>query len=110
MPSEDPHHGCPAQTRKDRPCIALHLLSQLSPDSRSPLISTLYGQLCECKHDSGEDVYDDLLVDGALYPTAEDGVAPDQAGEESIKRTFFPCRRCTTKTDQADFVDYSKGS
>ena len=98
IPSEDPHYRCPAQTRKDRPCIALYPFSQLSPKTRSPLTSPLYGQLCKCKHDSGEDVYDDLLVDAALYTTAEDGIAAYQAGKESVKRTFFPCRRCTTKT------------
>ena len=99
IPSEDPHDCCPAQTRKDRPCIALQSFSQLSPKTASLLTSPLYGQLCQCKHDSGEDVYDDLLVDAALYTPAEDGIAADQAGKEGVKRTFFPCRRCTTKTD-----------
>ena len=75
MPSEDPHHRCPAQTRKDRPRIALHLFSQFLANPRAPLTSSLNGQLCKCKHDSGENVYDDLLVDAALYATSKDGIA-----------------------------------
>lgn len=109
IPSEDPHYRCPAQTCKDWPCIALHLLSQLLSNSHSSLTSPLYRQLSKCKHDSGEDVYDNLLVDAALYATAEDGVAAYQAGEEGVKRAFFPCGRRTLKTDHTEFVDYSKG-
>ncbi len=108
IPPEDPHHRCPAQTCKDRPCIGLHLFSQLSSHSRSSLTSPLYSQLCKCKHDSGEDVYDNLLVDTALYATAEDCITAYQAGEEGIKRAFFPCGRCTAKKDQGGFVDHSK--
>ena len=99
MPSEDPHYRCPAQTCKDRPCIALHFLSQLLSQYRPPLTSLLYSQLCKCKHDSGEDVYNNLLVDAALYATAKDGIATYKAGKEGVKRTFFSCRRCTTKTE-----------
>ena len=78
IPPEDPHYRCPAQTRKDRPRTALYPFSQLfpkTPKTRSPLTSPLYSHLCKCKYDSGEDVYDDLLVDAALYTTAEDGIA-----------------------------------
>ena len=42
VPPEDPHHRCPAQTCKDWPRIALHLLSQLSSHSHPSLTSPLY--------------------------------------------------------------------
>ena len=61
-----------------------------------------------CKHDSGEDVYDNLLVNAALYATAENGVAAYQAGKEGVEGTFFACGRCTTETDHGEFVDHSK--
>ena len=99
IPSKDPHYRCPAQTRKDRPCIALYPFSQPSPETGSLATSPLYGQLRKCKHDSGEDVDDDLLVDAALYTTAEDGIAAYEARKKCVQRTLFPCRRCTTKKD-----------
>ena len=109
IPSEDPHHRRPAQTRKDGPCIGLHLFSQLSSHSRPFLTSPLYRQFCECKHDSGEDVYDNLLVDAALYAAAEDGVTAYEAGEEGVKRAFFACGRCTAQIDQGEFVNHREG-
>lgn len=109
VPSEDPHHRRPTQTREDWPCIALHLLSQLSSHSHPSLTSPLYRQLGKCKHDSGEDVYNNLLVDAALYATPENGVAAYQAGQEGVKRTFFACGRCTTEADHGEFVDHGKG-
>lgn len=92
MPAKQPHDHPPAQRCKHRPrrprCPLLpRPARQDDPaDAAAPLL--LHRQLRQREDDAGEDVGDDLLVDGGLDAAAEDGVAADQAGEEGVVRGF----------------------
>jgi len=78
VPPEDPHNRCPAHSRKYRPCILLQLVRQLhAADNPCRGLNQYPGQR---KHDTGEDVDDDLLVHrrnlaGAGGAPAKDEVA-----------------------------------
>ena len=89
IPPENPHNHRPAQTRKNRPCIPLHLLPHLPPQADASLAPLLYRQLRQCKYHSSEYIYDDLLVDAALYAAAEDEIAAYETSEEGVERFFF---------------------
>ena len=106
MPSEDPHNHGPAQTGKNRPRIPLYLLPHLPTHAHTTLAPLLYRQLRQRKYHSCKHVYDDLLVDAALYATAEDEIPTCEAGEEGVEGFFFAGGRDTAEKDHCRFVGY----
>lgn len=89
VPSENPHNRSPTQTRKNRPCICLHPFSKISSHTNASLTSSLHTQLRQSKHDSCEDIYDDLLIYAALDAPTKDKVSPCKTSQESVERHLF---------------------
>ena len=109
MPPEQIHHQRPTQARKHRP-RPLRNRTPLVPHqakataARRGRVPGLDTQLGQGEDDAGEDVDDDLLVDGALDAAAEDGPAAEQAGEEGVQVRFFARGAEQPQREQAGFV------
>lgn len=86
---EQQHHHAPAQRRERRPRVVRDLAAQRLPGHAGKTRAGLDGEPREGEDDAGEDVDDDLLVDGgdvarAAGAAAEDEVAAEEAGEEGV--------------------------
>src|SRR5688572_29825610 len=90
---EQQHHHAPRQARERGPCVVADLGTQRLSGDDGEAGAGLDGEACEGESYAGEDVDDDLLVDGgdaasAFGAGAEDEVAADETAEEAIVRTY----------------------
>lgn len=106
VPPEEPHDARPAHRGEDGPAVPPHSLQLLAAQAQQALSSVpsvracdeavvarrLHSQLRQRQADSCEDVDDDLLVHAALrrLAMAEDPVAAEETGEESMHALLFP--------------------
>lgn len=90
---EQQHDQPPRQRRERGPGVVADLRVQRLGGDDGQAVAGLDGDAREGEGDAGEDVDDDLLVDGrdlavALGALAEDDVAAEEAGEEGVKRAW----------------------
>ena len=87
---EQQHHHAPRQRRKRGPGVVGDLRVQRLARHDGKAVAGLDGDACQGQGDAGEDVDDNLLVDGrdlavALGALSEDDVAAEEAGEEGVE-------------------------
>lgn len=90
MPPKQIHHEGPTQARKHRPgplrnpALLIPNQAEATP-ARHLRVAGRDAELGEGEHDAGEDVDDDLLVDGALDAAPEDDPAADEPRDEGVE-------------------------